>query len=484
MDQSIAAPSQELIFLDPDDDLATVRAKLESTPADEIYLVVPRNASILRSPLEFRILGRLAGELSSETIIVSSDAHRRWLARQEGFRTKGSLHQLRHLMSPRSGRGLFGLLFDWIPAPSPRTGLLAVTLMAAVFAFTYVVLPEMRVTLSPKADTLTQPVDLSVDTNALRVDPLRRTLPGRKVEQRIEARGAVQTSGTSQVGRSKSLGEVQFMSLRNDDVRLPKGTIVMSESGIRFATEGEVTIPARARTPVRTGIGAVDPGSHGNVQPRTITKLEDQQRFAGLQVQNLLATSGGADREARVVTEADIGKLRAQLLQQAREEAVVAIQQAGGSETAVLREAIRVQVIEERFDQEVGSPAERVTGRIAATATAIGFNKDEVARMVTQVMAPRIDPQFQFVGGQARLGQPEVVSADEQAVKIRVQGSAVIVRTLDTDSLEAQLRGKSLEEARAILSRVQGLAVAPRVELSPNWSTRAFRVNVVVAAPR
>src|SRR5438045_9094439 len=90
--------SQELVFLDADDDLGTIRSKLESSSAEEIYLVIPRRSSVLRMPLEYRILARIANEMSSETVLVTDDSARRRLANQEGFRTRRGLRTLKHLM--------------------------------------------------------------------------------------------------------------------------------------------------------------------------------------------------------------------------------------------------------------------------------------------------------------------------------------------------------------------------------------------------
>ena len=67
----VAPRSQELVFLDADDDLGTIRSKLESSSAEEIYLVIPRRSSVMRTPLEFRILARIANEMSSETVLVT-----------------------------------------------------------------------------------------------------------------------------------------------------------------------------------------------------------------------------------------------------------------------------------------------------------------------------------------------------------------------------------------------------------------------------
>src|ERR687895_1803659 len=110
--------SQELVFLDADDDLGTIRSKLESSSAEEIYLVIPRRSSVLRTPLEFRILARIANEMSSETVLVTDDGARRRLAHQEGFRTRRSLRTLRHLMLGPGQRPPRLVLPDWIPLPS------------------------------------------------------------------------------------------------------------------------------------------------------------------------------------------------------------------------------------------------------------------------------------------------------------------------------------------------------------------------------
>jgi hypothetical protein len=123
-----------VIFLDLDDDLGTVRAKLESSSADEVYLVIPRRSPILRTPLEFRILARLTHQLSSETIIVTGDGGRRSLARQEGLRTRRSVRSLSHLSRPPGTRS-WGLpsLPDWFPLPS-FTGLVLTTVIGGLAA--------------------------------------------------------------------------------------------------------------------------------------------------------------------------------------------------------------------------------------------------------------------------------------------------------------------------------------------------------------
>src|SRR5579864_2327847 len=110
--------SQELVFLDADDDLGTIRSKLESSSAEEIYLIIPRRSSVMRTPLEFRILARIANEMSSETVLVTEDPNRRRLANQEGFRTRRGLRTLKHLMVGPDQRPPRFVMPDWVPLPS------------------------------------------------------------------------------------------------------------------------------------------------------------------------------------------------------------------------------------------------------------------------------------------------------------------------------------------------------------------------------
>src|SRR5438477_10794966 len=136
----VAPRSQELVFLDADDDLGTIRSKLESSSAEEIYLVIPRRSSVLRTPLEFRILARIANEMSSETILVTQDPGRRRLANQEGFRTRRGLRTLKHLMLRPGQRPPRVVLPDWISLPSIISlvsfiGVLAVAAFGVLVAY-------------------------------------------------------------------------------------------------------------------------------------------------------------------------------------------------------------------------------------------------------------------------------------------------------------------------------------------------------------
>src|ERR1051326_4749471 len=196
----VAPRSQELVFLDADDDLGTIRSKLESSSAEEIYLVIPRRSSVLRTPLEFRILARIANEMSSETVLVTQDPSRRRLANQEGFRTRRGLRTLQHLMLTPDQRPPRFVMPDWVPRPSffsffSTIGLLIIAGLA-VFGF----YPQMRVTLVPQTRTVNQSVDITIDPDAKAADATAATLPASVLSVPVDVSGSVQVPSDRTIG--------------------------------------------------------------------------------------------------------------------------------------------------------------------------------------------------------------------------------------------------------------------------------------------
>src|SRR5205807_7444907 len=214
--------SQELVFLDADDDLGTIRSKLESSSAEEIYLVIPRRSSVLRTPLEFRILARVANEMSSETVLVTDDPSRRRLANQEGFRTRRGLRTLKHLLVGPDQSPPRVVIPDWVPLPSFTSFFSLVGLLLIVGLGVFGYYPQMRVTLVPQTRTINQSVDVSIDPDAKAADPASATLPANVLSVPLDVSGSLQIPSDRTIGSDKAHGEVIITSQRPAPSTLPK----------------------------------------------------------------------------------------------------------------------------------------------------------------------------------------------------------------------------------------------------------------------
>jgi hypothetical protein len=476
--------AQEVIFLDLDDDLGTVRAKLESSAADEVYLVIPRRSPILRTPLEFRILARLTHQLSSETIIVTGDGGRRSLARQEGLRTRRSVRSLAHLSRPPGTRS-WGLpsLPDWFPLPS-FTGLLLTSILAGMaLVVVFGVLPVMKVTVSPQVVPQQQELEIIVDPSVKQVDLSRRLVPGEILQQRVEVVGSIPASGGKKLGRDKARGEIMFVSQNPQPVNIPRGTLVLTNSNIRFTTDQDVSVPALSLGTARVGVTAVDAGITGNVDARSLVRLEGPG-ITNIVPRNDRPIAGGTDRDGKVITAEDIGRLKEQLQNRAREQALAELYARAGGDRSLVQASVRLRPEGESFDPGVDAEADQVNGRFAVVASAVVFNNSDFNGMVQKTFLASAGPGFDLPISQLGVGTPEVLGVDEQKVRIRTKSTAGLVRQVNAEELTEQLRWKSPAEARAILARTDGLSGAPRIDLSPDWAPRAYRVEVSVLAPK
>lgn len=472
--------SQELVFLDADDDLGTIRSKLESSSAEEIFLVIPRRSSVLRTPLEFRILARIANEMSSETILVTEDPSRRRLAHQEGFRTRRGLRTLKHLLLGPDQSPPRIVIPDWVPLPNLFSFVSFIGVLAIAAAAVLVVYPVMHVTLVPQTNAITRSVDVTVDPDAKAADPATATLPGSLQSVQIDVSDSLPIPSDRTIGQDKAHGEVVITNRRDAELNLPKGTKVRVDGGAEFVTDQDQRLPPRV--PVRVGITAVDPGSDGNVGPGTITHF-DGGGLDQLDVTNQRATSGGTDRQAKVVTDDDKKALEDKLKKAARNKGLSALQQRAGPEQTVPEDSLTVDVKGETFDQDTGAETDQLTGRITAAITATTFQNLAYNDLVGRVLE-RSAGSDQQLAAQPSLGTPGVLKVDGHKVVLRVDASGVLQSSVDTEGVKRALLGSTPQDARAYLGRLSGLAEPPSVEVTPPWAPRAFRIDVNVRGPK
>src|SRR5579859_1151495 len=93
---------EQTIYISPDDDLTTVRERLEQISARKITLVIPSQTQ-LRSQTAWKVLYADARKLSKEVVIVSSDPQVRSVAHAGKFRVAHSLESISNPGHSRTG---------------------------------------------------------------------------------------------------------------------------------------------------------------------------------------------------------------------------------------------------------------------------------------------------------------------------------------------------------------------------------------------
>src|SRR5215472_2669277 len=93
---------EQPIYISPDDDVTTVRERLEKIPSRKITLVIPSQTQ-LRSHVAWKLLYARARELNKEVTIVSTDPQVRSVAHAVKFKVVHSLESTSNPVRPKSG---------------------------------------------------------------------------------------------------------------------------------------------------------------------------------------------------------------------------------------------------------------------------------------------------------------------------------------------------------------------------------------------
>src|SRR5262249_27889905 len=126
----------------------------------------------------------------------------------------------------------------------------------------------------------------------------------------------------------------------------------------------------------------------------------------------------------------------------------------------------------------------QLSGTMSVSASVIAWDNQGLNGLVQKMLLDRYGPRYDLPMSQLRLLPPEVLDAQNGRMRVKVKADAMVVYAVDPEPLVAGLRGQSSDEARAFLTTHPGLAGSPRIEITPSWAPRAYRVEVAVATPK
>ena len=474
------AESQDVIVADRDDDLGSLRSKIESTAADEIFLVLPREAAVLRSALEFRVFARMLQSLASDVVVVSGDGDRRRLARMAGFRTRRGLRGLLHLMPPDQAerfRFRWYRFWRWFPVVPFLTVVGPTLLLIGLALAALVVVPELRVTMQPVTDVDSALLDVRVDPGVRQPDAVSRRLPGTILSERFEIEVSVPATGVGRRPTGVAQGLVTFVNSRENVLVVPEGLVLVAMNGTRFATESEVRLPPNTLVGARIGVRALEPGPAGNVPAMAITRLVDTHP-PGLGLFNERPTEGGREEEFPEAAERDFIAVRGELQRQLDQAARARLVALGRDEYTIVGDTLRIETEKESFSPGLRAPTTEVSGRVTVQATALAYPNAAFNRLAEAAWAASLPAGFRPSGGSAELTVPEYLGLESGSALYRVGVRGRIVRVMDGEALAARLRGATLDEARVALATRSGLGAPVVIEMWPTWAPRAFRLRL------
>ena len=491
---------EQIIYLEIDDDILTVRERLRRAQTKHVLLVVPAGCKALQRLLDVRLLRRQAAALELDIALITDRADLRELAQDEGLvvfsRLAMGRRVKRHKRSWRAGDmpGLEGMRARIKKVRNPRwwrwvLGPLAFfAVLASLAATLLTVWPKATVHVTPAQEAIGLSTWVEADVSIRRVDWDRMRIPARVVQIEVVDRGEVETTGVTNVAAENAKGQVLFVNLTRRDVVIPVDTIVSTSAGtpVRFRTVDPSAVGPRDR--VRVNVEALEGGPGSNVREHLINRVEGVLA-SSLSVTNESGTFGGTTDQVQRVTHGDKQRvsdlLIAKLIQKAHAELNAELE---GEFLPIETMWINQWSIRTNYDHHVNDKADVLELEMRGIVGGVVISEELAQEVVQHALERRVRGGFSLVPGSIQITRASLteVDPDTAAVRFVMDGVALMEADIDARLLQTAIRGRRVDEAVVYLHSLPA-EVEPVLEVEPAWMMRVpwfpFRISVVQRAP-
>ena len=492
--------SPQTIYLDPEDDLVSIRDRLSWAREKRVLLVLPDGkGDLLHEWLDLKILRRHADDLRLEVGLVTLDRDVRPQAQALGFPLFHSARagQEAHDRAWRRGQrrkyewsrphGLdqddrreiarrMAPAIKWTRWVLRYVGIFLFFLtVAVVYVAAAWTIPGATLTLKPETLPLSVTREIVADPQLDSINPIGASVPARILAVVAQWQAEVETTSCCDVWHALARGLGRSAARRSQEVSIPAGTRVSTSAGERviYQTLTEVTVPGVIGATAEVDVIALEPGLQGNVEANQINRIEGLMSLQ-LAVRNLEPIEGGGVRTVRAVTQSDLDRLRAQVIQQLQTLALAEMEVQLAEAEFLARDSLHiVNTFDETFTQFVGEQADRVALEIRAELQATAVDETQATGLVYETLVTSVDPAFELVPDSLNFYSGEVLGVDSQGrVSFVMIGEGLTAARLDVGPALSAIAGQETETGLAYLYANLSLREYPTVRILPNWFGR------------
>ena len=490
----------KIITLESHDDLISVRDKLSWAKTPRILLVLPKYEKVSLRLLDLKVLQRHADSLGAQLGLVTKRMNVRRDAESLGvpvFDSAASAQKnawgenppraRREPKPPIKGlRAMRETVYTkeaaWRTSLTGRVitftaGVMAVLVMAGLF------IPRAEVTLNPEAQTITIAIPVNASLSFETVQ-LSGEIPAREISVTVSGERTLVVSSLISVAKTKAAGVAQFTNLGADEILIPAGTVVATNTLIRFATLNETRLPGGADQIVEVGIEALEAGADGNVGAEAISIIEGNLGLSA-KVINPEPTAGGANEDVPGATDEDRAGLREKVSSDLRVKAEEQIRANIGEGDLLIVDTLEPGDVQRaEFTPPIGEPGAELTFSMQAEFTARYVLEEDLRTLASSSLTASIPPEFS-PNGEMTFNPAATPFTDSTGItRFELQVSQATLRNVDLTQVFNLIRGRDAEAAANAVKDALSLQNEPRIVISPSWwkwlPLIPFNISVVV----
>lgn len=493
---------QQIVQLNPEDDLPSLRARLDAAELSHIVLAVPRGCRALQSDRDVQLLRRAAEDTGIEIGFVTRDADIRERAAKFGFPVFHSAFEAQQtrwrMVSldrdvPQAAPSRSFLPWPGSSGGDPADRMRQLWILVAIGSivlfvmclFGAIFMPAANIHLVPATMAFSISTEFVADPTTGQANSSTLSIPARRITREISGTAQFKTTTEKSVPNAPSTGTVIFSNQRTEETAIPQGTVVKTTGGIpiRFLTLAAVTLPAGINSRMEAPIQAVEPGPVGNVKELAINSIEGPLAISA-RVINVRPTVSGSLRPVKVVTADDKKKLETLLVQQVKQQSIPLLRKDLKAGEFLPPDSVVLDLGDEVYDHAVDEPADVLNLYVTGTAFGLAVDEEDAGSLARSLL------QKQLRGGYALL--PDGVKIEPlsggkyQGVALRmpVKATGYATPLVDIGKLRDGIQGKTAEEATLYLQSAVSLAQPPDINITPaGWNRMSwlgFRIAIFV----
>lgn len=319
-------------------------------------------------------------------------------------------------------------------------------------------------TLDPKIIEKDQDVSFST---ASKTDVVGQTVSAEFVSTSLDGTATVPATGKKEVG-DKAKGTITILSSLTKEQTFTQGTVVTSSNGLAFTLGKDVKVASSSGLSdlktVQAEITAKDIGKEYNLPSGakfTVGSFEKSE----VEAKNETAFSGGTKKEVTVVSKDDINKLMEEIIKKLEQKAKDEITQKVSSEKSVLPLFLSTTLTKKEFSKDALEEASSLTLKAEVTYRGISYKKDDLNRIAAALLQNGLKDKIIAQEG-ISYEVKELKQKNDKEVLATLKIKASLLPKLSNEEIAKQIKGKTFEEAEAMLMKLPQAADV-RISLHP-----------------
>ncbi len=517
-------PTKDTIYIDVEDEIAAIIDKIRSSNAKVLALVPPKNATVLKSVVNMKLLKKSAESAKKHIVLVTQDEHIMPIAGSVGIHVARDLRSKPHIpeveestseeatidetetiaISPDTDKSSLDTDGDSSKAGDKNTditnpkklsinkklkipnfdhfrnrtflGVLGVLLLVGLWILAFKVMPKATITVT--AQTTEVSTDLNAIFSALAkednfTDKILVAEYKETKKNNIESFTATGTKDTS----AKAKGSVTIVNCTNADVTVPAGTAFSAGDKNFFNSQAIIVVASTFQygackndgTAVAT-LTAQNTGEAYNVGPQTylVAGVPSGVTASGE------AMTGGSSKIVKVVSQSDVDAARTKATTQDSQAMLAELKKQFAGDMYVINDSFLADAPSPTVVPAVGEEAPDGTGKVTAQFiySVLAVKRSSLVKLLEDYQKTKIDTTKQSIlkNGIDDLIFKLVDKRKNNEMVFQIKTTGIAGPELDKQAIAELVQGmRSGDAMNHIKSKADVSDV--RVKISPFWIT-------------